>query len=139
MKRNIYIHLLTVTFTLTVSLSTAFATYVGQPSLYFNNISRPATSATINIDTKNPVNMFSIDATNKKAEEVSFSWQYVNKILENQDSNIELNIAPALLKQTIMYDKFEQVETFYLPEPVTIAFLVIGMFLLFRKRRHVAY
>ena len=60
-------------------------------------------------------------------------WNIGNISYQNNDS--DFYVAPAILKNHFDISDELNTETFYLPEPITILFLVIGMFLLFRKRK----
>ncbi len=120
----------------------AFADYVRPVNLLiYDNVSPSHVSvATFVPDDKDFKDTLSIDVPNtNNSLRVSTLGKSLDKVLEENNTGVELNITPALIKKVIMSNPFEQVETFYLPEPITIAFLVIGMFLLFRKKRYATY
>ncbi len=123
--------------------SIALANYVGAPPIslqvnpYVNqNVATPSSAVKSITQNTNPLNVFSIDVTDNDPK-VSISWKVIDEIIKNE-SQSESYFTPILIKKEIMSQIFDQTETFYLPEPITVVFLVIGMFVLFGRRKHPA-
>ena len=110
----------------------SLASYVSPSELadYTSQQSSPA--ITINNINNSYTYKFSTELQNGITKKTVL-WNIGNTSYQNNDS--EFYVVPAILKNHLDISDELNTETFYLPEPITILFLVIGMFVLFRKRK----
>jgi len=127
--RQCYIRLLFVSVcALLLFVSVSFANYISPSHLTNYSIHKSSSAIMIN---DNSVCKFSTEIKSEVTEKPVL-WNIDN--ITHQNNNSGIYVVPTILRQPCILDQMD-VETFYLPEPITILFLVIGMFVLFRKRR----